>query len=251
MNASPWYQGFGPFLRKELSEWLRGGGALATAVVLSALGCLDTLATRIDELAGGSPTPAQLDPTYNIVGAQFDQWIVFGAIFATIGLLLSERGTGTLAWTLSKPISRSALFLAKWVVATGVLIVFGLVVPLAISSGVALLAYGGLPDIGSVAAMTAWLACAAAFVVAFNLALATRLQSQGAIGAIGFAVAVVPYVANAFLPSLAGVWPTSVAAMANLVAAGEAPYLPTVVGWAASLSVAGASGLILFSREDM
>ena len=90
MNAATWtFQGFWPFVRKELSEWWRGRGALATAGVLTALGILGTLSTRIDELGGGTPTAAQLDPTRNILGAQFQQWIVFAALFASIGMLAS------------------------------------------------------------------------------------------------------------------------------------------------------------------
>ena len=62
MNATTWpLQGFWPFFWKELSEWWKGRGALATVVVLSALGTLGTFATRIDELGGGIPTAAQLD----------------------------------------------------------------------------------------------------------------------------------------------------------------------------------------------
>lgn len=251
MNATTSLQGFVPFFRKELSEWLRGGGALVTAIVLSALGILGTLGTRIDELTGGTPTAAQVNATYNVIGAKFDQWIVFATVFASMGLILSERGSGTLAWTLSKPISRSALLFAKWLVATGALAVFGLLLPLAISAGVAAWAYGGAPDVGSLLVMAAWLAAAAGFIVALNLALATRIGSQAGVGAIAFAVAVIPYIAGALMPSLAEVWPTSVATMGTMVAAGDALNLRTVAGWLVCLVAVGAIGLLMFSREDM
>lgn len=244
-------QGFWPFFRKELSEWWKGRGALTTAVVLSALGTLGTLSTRIDELAGGIPTSAELDPTRNIIGAQFQQWIVFAALFASIGMLIKERDSGTLAWTLSKPVSRSALLLAKWLAGTLMLTVFGLFIPLAFSMGIATWAYGSVPDLGAVATMGAWMAAIPAFMVALNLALATRVQSQAAIAAIGFGIALAPYLANTFAPVIAQLWPTSMAQMATLVAAGEAPYVPTVTSWAVTLVVVGLGGLFVFSREDL
>lgn len=251
MNAATWFGGFAPFFRKELSEWLRGGGALVTVTVLSALGILGTLATRIDEMAGGTPLATNLAPTYNVIGAKFDQWIVFATVFASMGLIIGERSSGTLAWTLSKPISRSALYGAKWLVATGMLTVFGLAIPLAVSVGVATWAYGGVPDLGSVLVLGAWLATAVAFIVALNLCLATRIGSQAGIGAIAFGVAVVPYIAGALLPSLAEMWPTSVAIMAPSVAMGDLPNVATVAGWLICLVAFGGIGLVLFSREDM
>jgi ABC-type transport system involved in multi-copper enzyme maturation permease subunit len=244
-------QGFWPFFRKELSQWWRGRGALVTAIVLSALGILGTLAARIDELAGGTPTADQLDPTRAIAGAQFEQWIVFATIFASIGMLVNERSSGTLAWTLSKPLSRSALLLAKWVAGTLAMTVFGLAIPLAVAMGVANFAYGSLPEVGTIVVLALWLAAAAAFILALNLALATRVQSQGAIAAIAFAIALTPYIFGTFLPAVAELWPTAVAHMGTMVAAGEAPNLPTVAVWAATLAIVGAAGLYVFSREDM
>jgi ABC-2 type transport system permease protein len=252
MNATTWpLQGFWPYFRKEISEWWKGRGALATVIVLCALGTLGTFATRIDELGGGTPTSAQLNSTYNVIGAQFQQWIVFASIFASMGMLVSERNSGTLAWTLSKPISRSALLLAKWSVGTLMLAVFGLAVPLAWSMGIATFAYGELPDVATVATFALWLVAAPAFIVALSLALATRLQSQAGIAAITFAVALTPYIASTFLPTLAEVWPTSMAQMASSIAGGDAPNPPTIISWAVTLAVVGVAGLFVFSREDL
>jgi ABC-type transport system involved in multi-copper enzyme maturation permease subunit len=243
--------GFRPFFIKELAEWWNGRGVLATVVVMTALGALATLATRIDQWAGGVPTAARLDPTANILGSKFDQWIVYASIFASIGLLINERTSGTLAWTLSKPVSRTSLLVAKWAAASLMLITFGLVVPLAINTAVATFAYGGVPNLASVATLALWMAAIPAFIVAFNLALATRVQSQGAIAAIGFAMALAPYLLGALLPIAAEVWPTSMAQMATFIAAGGPPNPPTIAGWAVALLVAGIGGLVYFAREEV
>jgi ABC-type transport system involved in multi-copper enzyme maturation permease subunit len=243
--------GFGPFLRKELLEWWKGRAALVMLVAVGGLGILGTLATRIDEWTGGTTTSGMLQPTANVLGAKFDQWILFAGIFASIGILTQERATGTLAWTLSKPMSRSALLLAKWTAAMVMLTAFTVVLPLAISVGVATWSYGTVPDLAAVARYGLVLAALPAFFVALNLALATRLGSQAAIAAIAFAVLAVPYFIGGFLPAVTEFWPTSIAAMAGPFATESTVHVPTVAGWAVALLAIGAGGLASFNLEDM
>lgn len=244
--------GFGSFMRKELAEWWQRRAILATFGAITVLGIIGTLATRIDEwLSGLAPAAAQLDPTMNVLGALFDQWILFAAIFASIGLLIQERTTGTLAWTLSKPISRTSLLLAKWLVAVAMLAVFGLVLPLAVSVVVATWAYGSVPDLGRVATFGGVLIALPAFYVAFNLALSTRLNSQAGVAAIGAGAAMVPLLIGGFLPVLVELWPTSMSSVAMAMAGGEAPHLPTILSWAVVMIGLGIAGLVIFQREDM
>jgi ABC-type transport system involved in multi-copper enzyme maturation permease subunit len=252
MTASTFaVHGFRPFLRKELSEWWQRRAALVTFLVVAALGTIGTLATRIDELAGGVPTAAELDPTSNVLGAQFDQWILFGAIFASIGMLISERASGTLAWTLSKPISRSSVLLAKWVAGVVMLGVFAVALPLAVSVGIATWSYGALPDLAAVARFGLVLLAVPAFFVALNLALSTRVDSQAAVAAIAFGVVGAPYLIGTFVPSAAELWPTTIAAMAAPFALGEPASWPTVASWAGAVVAIGLAALLIFTREDM
>jgi len=244
--------GFGSFMRKELMEWWQRRAILAVFGAITVLGIIGTIATRIDEgLTGLAPAAAQLDPTMNVLGALFDQWIVFAAIFASIGLLIQERTTGTLAWTLSKPISRTSLLLAKWLVAVVMLAVFGLVLPLAVSVGVATWAYGSVPDLGRVATFGGVLIAIPAFYVAFNLALSTRLNSQAGVAAIAAGAAMVPVLFGGFLPVLVELWPTSMSSVAIAMAGGEAPHLPTILSWAVVVIGLGIAGLAIFQREDL
>jgi ABC-type transport system involved in multi-copper enzyme maturation permease subunit len=250
--TSPALPGFRPFLRKELSEWWQSRAIIAIFGAVTLMGIIGTLATRIDQWTGGlAPSAAQLDPTLNVLNAQFDQWILFAALFASISLLIGERSTGTLAWTLSKPISRNALLLAKWLVALVMLTIFGLVLPMAVSVGVATWSYGSLPDLGRVATLGAVLIAVPAFYVALHLALSTRLNSQAGVAAIGVAVAALPLLFGGFLPVLVELWPTSMSAVARAMAGGEAPHLPTILSWTAVVVGLGIAGLVIFRREDM
>jgi ABC-2 type transport system permease protein len=244
-------QGFRAFLIKELREWWRRRAALTTAVAVSALGAIGTLATRIDELAGGVPTSAQLEPTANVLGAQFDQWVVLAAIFGSLGLVTTERATGTLAWTLSKPISRSAVLIAKWVAGVIVLAIAAVAIPLGVSVAIATVAYGGVADIADIATFGLCLVAVAAFIVALDLALATRLDSQAGIAAIAIAVFAAPYLIGSIAPSLAAWWPTAIGSLAGAIASGSALEYATLLGWAGSLVVAGAAGMLIFDREDL
>jgi ABC-2 type transport system permease protein len=252
MTAIPFRSpGFTPFMAKELREWWRRRAALVTFVAVSVLGAIGTLATRFDELAGGVPDAGMLDPTANVLGAQFDQWIVLAAIFGSIGLLTTERASGTLAWTLSKPLSRNALLLSKWLAAVAVMAVAAITLPLLVSVGIATWAYGSVPDLATIATFGLLLAAAAAFIVALNLALATRIDSQAGIAAIAFAVFAAPYLIGSLLPPLAAWWPTAIGAVAGDVAAGAPMDARTVIGWATGILVAGVIGALVLNREDL
>jgi hypothetical protein len=108
-----------------------------------------------------------------------------------------------------------------------------------------------VPDIAAVARYGGVLIALPAFFVAFNLALATRLNSQAGIAAIAMAVAFAPYILVSFLPSLAELWPSSIGAVAAAIAIGEPVNGAAVASWALTLLVAAAVGLWIFNREDM
>jgi ABC-2 type transport system permease protein len=242
--------GFRTFLHKELQEWFRRP-AVITFVVMVALGTLGTLAARIDEAGGGEPPPEMLNATASILGSQFQQWVLMAAIFASIGMLATERLTGTLAWTLSKPISRRSVLLAKWTVGVTMVTLFGIVLPLAWMAVLATLVYGGAPDLLVVARFGLALATIPAFLVALDLALATRLDSQAGIAAIAIFVAFAPSLLEAFAPGLAQAWPTAIGRIAATFALGGTANSLSLVGWAAAIAILGRVGLWTFEREDL
>jgi hypothetical protein len=245
------FTGFRPFLRKELADWWRRRAAIATVLIVAALGAIGTLAGRIDQAIGGTGTPAHPAPTVNVLGAKFEDWILFAAIFTSIGLITQERTSGTLAWTLSKPVSRASVLLGKWTAGVLMLGIFAVALPLTASVVVATLAYGDVPDIGVIARFGLVLLALPAFFVALNIAAATRLNSQAAIAAIAFGVYAAPYLISAFAPQVAELWPTSMGVMAGGFAVGDAPSLATVASWALSIMALGALAVLAFNREDL
>ena len=85
-------------------------------------------------------------PIDNLLFAIGTQFIVLAAIFATMSLLLAERDSGTLAWTISKPVSRTSVLVSKWLTATLVLWVAAVVIPMAVTTVLVTVLYG-LPDL--------------------------------------------------------------------------------------------------------
>jgi hypothetical protein len=243
--------GFQPFLRKEVADWWRRRAAVATFLIVAALGAIGTLAARIDATLGGAGSGAHPASTVNVLGAKFEDWVLFAAIFTSIGLITQERTSGTLAWTLSKPVSRASVLLGKWTAGMLMLGIFAVALPLTASVVVATLAYGDVPDVGVIARFGLVLLAVPAFFVALNLAVATRLNSQAGIAAIAFGMFGAPYLISAFAPQVAELWPTAIAAMAGGFAVGDAPNVATVASWALSIVALGSLAVLAFNREDL
>ena len=246
--------GIGPVVRKEIHEWFASRRAAILLAISSLMMVLLTLNARLalwSASAGHVTLPANIsvDPTINVL-AKWPQWYFFFAIVFTASLVVSEREHGTLDWSLSKPLSRTALLLGKWVAAVAMLIAFGLVVPMALSTAVAVVAYG-MPDLGAIAVATVLLATVPVFFAALTIALGAVLPSQVAVAGIAFAVAVAPGLIGTFLPDVAAALPPSSGPWAVAVALG-APAGPwTPIGWFVGCAVVGILGIAAFRRGDL
>jgi len=249
--------GFATFFRKELQWWWSGRAAIVVFAIATLLGGLSVLGDRLAltiATAQGQPIPAgaiTLDPTLNVLNAQWDQWLVFITIFVSMGLLTTERDSGTLAWSLSKPLSRTSLLLAKWSAALVMLGIFAIALPMLVGTALAPLAYGGLPDLGSVAMLAMLMLSVPAFFLAITLAAGTWIRSQAGIAGIAFAVAAMPLVVGMFLPTVAQLWPSSIGGWSTALVGGievaPGPPLAWVAGMVFLAVVAGG----YFAREDL
>jgi ABC-type transport system involved in multi-copper enzyme maturation permease subunit len=240
--------GFSGLLRKELLEWRRGFRVwivLAVSVAFMVLTALNAwLQVTLAESQGIEIPPPSLDPMANLMAAVSTQIFVVVAIFAVMSLLITERESGTLAWTASKPVSRSGIWLAKWLSSTGILWVAAAVLPLLATVAVVYVLYGPVPAVPIVFGALG-MAMSIALFGAIVLAASTVVTSQAAVAAIGLAAIFLPMVLAGVIP-IGPYLPTSIMEWALLTGAGQSPGFVTPISWAVTVLV-----LVLFATNRM
>ena len=252
VDRVPRLLGLRPVVAKEIHEWFANHRAPMLFAVTTLMMALSTLSARIAAAtvpAAQLPPGLSLDPTTNVL-VKWDQWVFTFAIVFSVSLLIVERDRGTLAWSLSKPLSRRALLIGKWIGAMAVFVPFGIVLPMAVCTAIATVAYG-TPDVARIALAAVLLAGVPAFFIALTLALATVLPSQAAVGGAAVLVAIVPGIVGAVAPDVAMALPPAIGSWAIGAALGAPVPLTTVIGWGIGLAVATAGGLYAIGRRDL
>ncbi len=244
-HSRPRLLGLGNLVRKDLSEWLHGKRPWVVLGVTTFVFALAAANSRITEWAvrsfpaepGAGPAKIlSVQPLDNVLLAIGTQFIVLAAIFATMSLLLAERDSGTLAWTISKPVSRTSVLLSKWLTSTFILWVAAVVIPLTFTTALTTVLYG-LPDLAVVIALGVTLITVPAFFVAVALTAATFVPSQAAVGAIGVAIFVAPQIVGGVVPALTPFFPGSIFDWAVGISTGGPASLVTPVAWLVGLAV--------------
>ena len=237
------FLGFGNVLRKDLREWLRGRRFWVVAIVSALIYTLTASNAwlnnwfRTNFPAGPGEVPPDvlpMDPMTNLFAPIGTQFFILAAIFATISLVIAERESGTLAWTISKPVSRTSVLLSKWVSATGLVWLAAVVVPLVATVAVVVGLYGQ-PDLGIVAVVGVGLVTVVALYVAITLTASTFIASQAGVAAIGLAVFVVPSLVAGLAPALAPYLPTAIDTWVYGAAMGMTGSIVTPLAWTVAM----------------
>lgn len=208
--------GFGNSLRKEVQEWQRSRRGIvvfiASTLLMLPMALNSWILSQLRAIDPGIDlSRVPMDPLTNVFSGLSGQLFVLVMIFATMNLLAQERENGTLGWTLSKPVTRTSVLLAKFVAATAVLWLTAIALPALVTSVTAAVLYGGIPDPLLIGAVVVALVTLPAIYAAVALAGATFLRAQAAIGAVSF----LAY----FLPDLVG-----------LASSSAVPFVPTAIG---------------------
>jgi len=231
--------GVRPLLGKDLGEWRhahRGWVILAVAAVFMSLaaanGAIATWVVAHDPEITAGAAKATMDPVANFMAALASQIYVVAAVFGSMGLLVTEREHGTLAWVASKPVARGSIWVAKWVAgAVAIAIVAGLL-PLLATVALIAVVYGALP-VGLVAMSAVGIVAVIVFFVAVVLAASTVVPNQAAVAGIGLAVFALPTIILGLLPFDVSAWlPTSIVTWAIGLGAGADTGLITPIAWA-------------------
>ena len=247
--------GFATFFQKELLEWLRNRRALivgGAAITFAVIGALLPIIAAASGTATEPGAPAlERDPTTNVLLAWSGTTVPIVVILSTMMLMTTERERGTLAWSLTKPLSRSSVLLAKWLAATLAYGFVGVVVPLVMQSVAVTLAYGSPPSLGTVASFAGLYLTVPAFYVALTVAFGTLIHSTAGVAGLAFLVALVPGVVASFVPAVAHLSPTGVGEWTLAVVTGRSAPIGVPIAWAASLVVIAAIAMLVFERQDL
>lgn len=213
--------GFGNLARNELAPWTRTRSAWVQPLVWLAIlvGPLLLPLVFMRELfeaeTEGAFTVA-LQMPFQLGGLA----LPIGAIILLHGAIIGERETGTAAWVLSKPASRTAFVLAKFVVHALALTAVGLVLPAAVAYGALSLEAGAALPLGPYAAAFGLLALNLLFYAALTLMLGAFARSRGVVLAVGLALLFGGDAVLVVMPWLGQVGPWLLGRMAIVVASG-------------------------------
>ena len=253
-----WRRGFANLLRKENGEWWRTRRwwtqSLIWLLIANGILAIGVWVVPIVE-------PAEAGDTMENLGIfiQLMAWFpMFAVIVITQGAVIGEKQSGTAAWIMSAPVSRSAFILAKLVAnAIGffvtTILVQGLVayVQLSLSDG------SPLP-FAPYLAMLALLSLYLLFYLALTLMLGAFFGTRGPVLGIAIAVAIgsILSIGNyfaSFLPWIVLLLPESIPGILTLLVQGES--LPDV--WPIPIILMSVYALLFvalaiwrFSREE-
>lgn len=248
------FAGLGALVRKDTTEWLRGKRAWIVFVVTTLFMVLTAANAWINQFmienlpADVDPpdAPISMAPLDNLVGAIGSQIFILAAIFAVASLIVRERESGTLAWVASKPVSRSSIWLAKWISSSAILAVAAVFAPIAVTAGAVVVMYGA-PDVAPVVIVALGAAAVVAFYAALGLAAGTVMPGQPAIAATGFGVfALLPVVASLIPLPIGPYLPTSILQWSFATAGGLDAGWVTPLAWAV-----GTAALVGFAVRRM
>jgi ABC-2 type transport system permease protein len=243
--------GFTTFFRKEIQDWVRGRRGLVVALVSVAIGLLTVSIPLITMATGESPEPAlSLDPTANVLFGWSGQTAGLVLVLATMGLLSIERDQGTLAWSLTKPVSRTSILLAKWSAAFLALSLVTVVLPLVVQGAVATVAYGAVPDLGIVGSFALLYLSVPALYVTLTIALGAVVSSTAGVAGIAFLLMFLPMAVAGFVPAVNEYLPTNIQAWALATAQGDAAPWTVPAAWAASIVVLVVIAKLGFDRHE-
>ncbi|TVR93923.1 MAG: hypothetical protein EA416_04295 [Trueperaceae bacterium] len=247
-----WRRGFANLLRKELAAWTRTRTGWVQVVVWIALlnGLLALPLVFMRDLFTtdlGGTFDAALDMFFNL-----SAMIPYaGVVILAQGAIIGERQLGTAAWVLSKPVSRSAFVLAKFVALALGMLVSAVAIPSLIAYGALSLEAGAPLDAVRFAAAVGIVALGLLWYLGLALMLGTLVQQRGVV----LAVPLVSIVAGDLLigawSGLAELGPWMLGRLALVVADGGPLLSPwPLVSTALATLVFLAVALWRFGREE-
>ena len=250
-----WRRGFGNLFHNENNlRWGRNRWILPALIWLAILNGFIFL-VAYGEADSGRLTPAE------IAAEGIAIFMTFGTIATAVGVvtgvqgaIIREKQLGTAAWVLSKPVSRSALVLAKMLSYSIAFLVLPLLLTSLVFYAQSQMLWGQLPALP--AFLAGWLVMALhmLFYLSFTLMLGTLFNGRGPVSAIGLGFLFGGQIFPNFLPGwVTLIFPWKLSELAPALALGQPlppgwpiPIIATIVWMTAFIVIA----LWRFEREE-
>ena len=179
--------------------------------------------------------------------------LILTAVIVAMGEIIEEKKSGTAAWIMSKPASRIGFVLSKWAASTISVVLLGVLIPGAISLGLAGVLTGQMPSLGNIELSLGLMAFYYAVFVSFTIFLGTFLPAQNAIAAAGIGSLMLLAIGGSVVPQSIAEWlPTNLNTLsAAALSTGSIFSFNPLISGAVILvgSVLGACAI--FSRQEL
>jgi ABC-type transport system involved in multi-copper enzyme maturation permease subunit len=207
------FTGFGNFMRKEIRDWWNSWRLIIDFAIPTLIMALAVFFAYNEMWQRLGPISGHLPNLREIIGNLVLLWLfqdvhpgffIIIIIFSTMGLLTTEKSTGTLAWNLTKPLGRTGLFVAKWLVATVTLCIVMCVLPVVIAAVCMRFYHGISPDVAKLAPVVGCAILWIGFWVLLVLTISLGFQSAPAVGGIAIACWIVPFLFGTLMGAVFG-----------------------------------------------
>jgi ABC-type transport system involved in multi-copper enzyme maturation permease subunit len=202
-----WRRGLGNLLQGEYSAWFKSSRWWKQLLMWVAIinGLMGTMIYATAEAAQEGVEGPPMILMYGLFGGMF---VAVGVMIIMQRVLVGEKRSGTAAWVLSKPVTRSAFVVSRLVVNSIAILLTSVIVP-----GVILyITLGLFSDLGWISPF-GFLAALLMFVlhtfywIALVLMLGTLFESSGAVIAVPMALFFAIWMGNDLIPGLIYVSP--------------------------------------------
>jgi ABC-2 type transport system permease protein len=188
--------GLRPLLAREVGSWWRTRMWWVQALIwVGLLNGVTTVVMVSEPTMSGDALLRDVASTFPQVGATA---IPIGVVVVVQGAIVGEKELGTAAWIMSKPASRGAFVLAKFLAHTAGFLATAVAIPAAVFMVEAAVMLSVVPSPGRVIGGLGVVSLVVVFYVALTLALDAVFPRRGPVAGIG--VGVVP--AGVFLSGL-------------------------------------------------
>lgn len=199
-----WRTGFRNMLAKEHGVWWRTR-RWAVHLILWVIVCNGLL--LLVNLGEGGPnsdfrSPANVREVMEVFFRASSLFVTIGVITITQSVMVSEKQLGTMAWLLTKPISRPAVVLSKLLESSYVVLFLMVGIPAVLLCAQTRLVWGDWPVAPGFWIGLGLVALSHVFYVAFTIMLGTIFQRRGPVSGVAFGF----LFAGMILPNFAPKW---------------------------------------------